>query len=305
MNLNVSTLQLLRVVAVTLSLGGVTIAQSTSSPAESAEMSAARSFIDAKDWPAAIKALKTMTDANPKNFRAWFLLGFSLHSKGEFANAVPAYRKAAESPQIRPLSRYNIACAMAKQNKVEDAFAELDLAIDAGFANLKQMKEDADLVALHADTRWAKAIRRVTPIPELVKELKFWVGEWDVFDPKGVQVGTSRIELAERGCLVVENWSNMTGGTGRSFNFVDPGTRRWHQVWVDPAGTVVRYEGMFNDGAMRLSGINQPAQGMAKKTRMTLNATREGKVHQVIEHSTDDGATWSLYFDGLYVKSAK
>jgi len=305
MNLNVSTLRALRVLVVTLALGGVTFAQSPSSPVESAEMSAARSLVDAKDWPAAVKALETITNANPKNFRAWFLLGFSLHSKGEFAKAVPAYRNAAESPQIRPLSRYNIACAMAKQNRVEDAFAELELAIDAGFANLKQMKQDADLAGLHADARWAKAVRRVTPIPELVKELKFWVGEWDVFDPKGVQVGTSRIELAERGCLVVENWSNMNGGTGRSFNFVEPSTRRWHQLWIDPSGSVVRYEGTFTDGAMRLSGTNQPAQGMAKKTRMTLNATPEGKVHQVIEHSTDGGTTWVLYFDGLYVKKSK
>jgi len=304
MNLKSSTLRVLRIVVVALSLGGVTFAQSTSRPVESAEMSAARSLVEAKDWPAAVKALETMTHANSRNFRAWFLLGFSLHSKGEFAKAVPAYRKAAESPQLRPLSQYNIACAMARQKKVEDAFAELELAIDAGFANLKQMKEDADLTALHDDARWARAVRRVIPIPELVKELKFWVGEWDVFDPKGVQVGTSRIELVERGCLVVENWSNMTGGTGRSFNFVDPGTRRWHQVWVDPAGTVVRYEGTYSDGAMRLSGSNQPAQGMAKKTRMTLKATSEGKVHQVIEHSTDDGATWLLYFDGMYVKKS-
>lgn len=287
------------------SAGGGAGQPSPSAPAPSPEMAAAAKAFEAKDWPSAIKAYDAITRSDPKNSRAWFMLGLARHSSGDSAGAIPAYRRAAENAQLRPVCLYNIACAHALSGEKDQAFAELDRAIDEGFRNLKQLDEDTDLAGLRTDARFAGARRRAAPAQELVQELDFWVGEWDVFNPQGQQVGTSKIEKVERGALIMENWSNMTGGTGRSMNFVDPATRRWHQIWVDPSGTVVRYEGALREGAMHLEGTNQPPQGKAKLTRMSLTPLADGKVRQWIEHSADNGASWTTYFDGLYTPKPK
>ncbi len=270
--------------------------------APSPEMAAADKFFEATDWPNAIKAYDAITRSDPKNARAWFMLGLSRHSNADHAAAIPAYRRAAENAQLRPVCLYNIACALALSGDKDQAFAELDNAIENGFRNLTQLDEDADLASLRSDARFAAARRRAAPTQDLVKELDFWVGEWDVFNPQGQQVGTSTIEKVERGALILEHWSNMTGGTGRSINFIDPATRRWNQIWVDPSGTVVRYEGGRRDNAMILEGTNQPPHGKPKLTRMALTPTPDGKVRQWIEHSTDNGITWTTYFDGLYTR---
>lgn len=268
-------------------------------------MAEAQKLIEAQDWSGAVKALEAITGAEPSNSRAWFLLGYSRHGLGDYEPAIAAYRTAGTNPQVRPLALYNIACARARQGKADEAFAELDLAIAAGFANGGQLASDSDFEAIRKDARFVPAVRRATPIAQLAKELSFWVGEWNVFDPGGTQVGVSRIESVERGCLIIENWSNMTGGTGRSINYVEPATRKWHQTWVDPSGTVVHYDGDLVDGVMRLAGTNTSSQGVVKQARMTLTPQPEGRVRQVIDHSTDGGKTWTLYFDGLYVPKPK
>ena len=51
---------------------------------------------------------------------------------------------------------YNLACALARQRKKEDAFSALEQAIAAGFNRASHMEDDADLESLRNDGRFAK-----------------------------------------------------------------------------------------------------------------------------------------------------
>src|ERR1051325_8984748 len=53
------------------------------------------------------------------------------------------------------------------------------------------------------------------------KQFDFWVGTWNVEDTKGNAVGKTVIERLERGCILMENWTGLKGGTGKSINFYD------------------------------------------------------------------------------------
>lgn len=56
---------------------------------------------------------------------------------------------------------------------------------------------------------------------ESFAEFDFWVGEWDVHVAGGDFAGSNVIQRAERGCVLLENWTNARGGTGSSINYVD------------------------------------------------------------------------------------
>ena len=130
-------------------------------------------------------------------------------------------------------------------------------------------------------------------------QFDFWVGEWEVFDPKGARVGTNAITRTHSGCVVAEKWTGAGGLTGSSFNIYTPSTRRWHQVWVDSSGMLLELEGEFVDGAMRLQGKGLTAKG-ATMNRVTWTPHPDGSVRQFWEMSSDAGKTWQPAFDGSY-----
>jgi hypothetical protein len=130
-------------------------------------------------------------------------------------------------------------------------------------------------------------------------QFDFWLGEWEVFGAKGARAGTNSITRAHGGCVVTESWIGAGGLTGSSFNIYTPSTRRWHQVWVDSAGTLLRLEGEFVSGAMRLQGIGLTPKG-ENLNRVTWTPRADRTLRQVWESSTDKGRTWQVVFDGVY-----
>src|SRR5687767_2162985 len=71
----------------------------------------------------------------------------------------------------------------------------------------------------------------------------FWIGEWNVFNAQGQQIGSNRISRIASGCGLLEEWQAANGGDGRSINFFDASDNQWHQVWVGGDGTVLRIAG--------------------------------------------------------------
>ena len=133
------------------------------------------------------------------------------------------------------------------------------------------------------------------------RQLDFWIGEWDVYDPDGKQVGRSRIELATGGRVVLESWTGAGGLVGSSMNFYDGEDGRWHQVWVDARGGVLRFDGSYTDGALRYAGESALPDGGRQRERLTFAPLVGGRVHQLWEQSQDDGRSWTVVFDGTYV----
>src|SRR5262249_37176221 len=59
------------------------------------------------------------------------------------------------APQY-PDAHYNLACALARQDKKVAALDSLARAVERGFNNVKHIKEDSDLKSLHEEERFKK-----------------------------------------------------------------------------------------------------------------------------------------------------
>lgn len=134
------------------------------------------------------------------------------------------------------------------------------------------------------------------------RQFDFWLGEWNVTS-NGAPAGTNSIVVIQGGCVLQENWQGAGPGgiTGSSFNLYDRERQAWHQTWVDASGTLLLLDGGLVDGAMVLEG-ERPApvgKGLVRH-RIAWTPNDDGTVRQLWEASQDDGANWSVIFDGLY-----
>ena len=116
---------------------------------------------------------------------------------------------------------------------------------------------------------------------EAFKQFDFWLGHWEVTTPDGTLAGENLITSEENGCLVLERWSSAGGGTGQSYNYYNPATEKWRQVWVSQGG-MIDYEGGLTDtGTMKLTGtITYVATGQQAPFTGEWTPNEDGTVTQ-------------------------
>ena len=131
------------------------------------------------------------------------------------------------------------------------------------------------------------------------RQFDFWIGTWDVYQPNGKKGGESRIEPIASGCALLENWEGSGGFSGKSLNNYDQTDKRWHQIWVDSSGSRLVLAGTLIDKQMVLS--SDPAVA-GPLQRITWTPNDDGSVRQLWESSADAGKTWTVAFDGKYVR---
>jgi len=148
------------------------------------------------------------------------------------------------------------------------------------------------------------AASRPCSAPEY-RQFDFWIGDWEV-TAGGQTAGTNSIHRVHGGCALQENWQGSGAGgiSGSSFNIYDQGTGQWHQTWVDANGTLLQLDGALVDGSMVLSGSRPATNGGTALHRISWTPNEDGSVRQLWETSLDDGSSWTVLFDGLYVKVA-
>jgi hypothetical protein len=276
--------------------------------AASPEMkSEANKFYQQQDWANAAKVYESITKLEPANAGAWGRLGGSLLSLGKYDRAVEALKRSVEI-NAQPTTMYNLAAAYARLNDKEKAFEWLDKAVQAGFSNLPLMTTDEDLASLRGAARFKDLISKATAnarpcsVQPLNRQFDFWVGEWNVLSTQGgQQVGTSSVQLILGDCVVFENWHGVGGGEGKSFNFYNAQKGKWQQTWVDAVGGVIEFTGEYKDGKM-LYTAETVAQNIKTLHRLTFFNLPEKRVRQFWESSTDGGKTWTVAFDGTYVR---
>lgn len=134
-------------------------------------------------------------------------------------------------------------------------------------------------------------------------DFDFWIGDWDV-TARGKKRAENLITKEMNGCILRERYKNEQGYAGESINYYDPGTRTWKQNWVDVLGGVVQYEGKLRkEGVMYMEGTSTDANGEEQMAKVTWTLLPDGRVHHVIEQSSNRGHDWKKFFDALYVKS--
>ncbi len=133
------------------------------------------------------------------------------------------------------------------------------------------------------------------------REFDFWVGEWEVFTLDGTKAGDNSIQYEENGCLVVERWTSTNGGTGQSYNYYDPGTDKWRQVWVSQAAVIDYEGGLTDDGSMQLRGeIVYQRNGQTAEFMGLWTPQEDGTVRQHFEQYDAEKNEWSPWFTGIY-----
>lgn len=131
-------------------------------------------------------------------------------------------------------------------------------------------------------------------------QFDFWLGEWSVTDSTGQFAGENSITSEQKGCVVMERWHSAKGGTGMSMNYYDSRISKWRQIWVG-LGLTLEMTGEYKAGSMVLEG---PLYYLEDKRttllRGTWTALKDGRVRQHFTESTDNGKTWTEWFDGYY-----
>lgn len=139
------------------------------------------------------------------------------------------------------------------------------------------------------------------------RQFDFWLGAWDVY-PAGSNkmIAHSLIQSLYGGCGIRENWMPLEGEGGGSLNNYDTPSGKWHQSWIDSAGTRVEYEGGMVGERMILTGEAKsgPSAGKGLLMRMTFTPMPNGNVRQLGEQSADGGQSWQPLYDFIY-KSAQ
>jgi len=135
-------------------------------------------------------------------------------------------------------------------------------------------------------------------------EFDFWLGEWDVHTANGSFAGKNRIEKAQAGCVLIENWVSVTGVPGMSMNYFDISSNEWVQVWIGAGGTQIVIRGGLGDEGLLLEGqINYVANGTSAPFRGLWTPLPDGRVRQFFEQSNDGGENWVPWFEGFYTRT--
>jgi|TARA_B100000378_G_scaffold69478_1_gene52609 hypothetical protein len=134
-------------------------------------------------------------------------------------------------------------------------------------------------------------------------DFDFWVGEWEVFDSAtGEKLGEDIIQKIESGCLLLEHWKSVSGGTGTSLNYYNPVTREWRQVWVSEGRYAIDIVGGIRSGSMVLEGSIYNFAGAVWDFRGNWTPRPDGSVRQFFEQFNHDSNDWATWFDRRYVR---
>lgn len=243
---------------------------------------------------------------------AWYALAVEAREAGDRATAARAL-DAAEAVEYSPprigLERARLAVA---GDEPEAAVRQLQALADGGFRAVGVITGDPLLSSLAGrpdfDTLVSTLSKAAYPCEhqEQFREFDFWAGEWDVHDASGQLAGRNVIAASHRGCVLVENWTSASGGTGMSMNWLDHEKDEWVQVWIDSSGGQIEIRGGLTDEGMRLTGqIHYTGNGTTAPFRGLWTPLPDGRVRQFFEQSNDGGETWQPWFEGFYSRAGQ
>ena len=285
---------------------GVARAQTVSPHPDAAPANAA--YV-AKDWAKAADLYGHITASEPKNGRAWYRLGVSLHGKGDHEQAITALEKSIENGAPNFLAEYQIALCYASLKLNDKTQEYLERTLRDGFGQPELMMSDAELNAMRSEPSFQKLVeqakRNQSPCTYATenRQFDFWVGEWNVVTTQGgMPAGTSKIERILNDCVILENWASLNNPyQGKSYNTYNTSLKRWEQFWVDNSQGMIHFYGELKDGIMDYWTDEIP-QSNGQKLKRHLQFIPQGpdRVRQFSQGSTDGGKTWTTEYDFTY-----
>jgi len=132
------------------------------------------------------------------------------------------------------------------------------------------------------------------------RDFDFVLGEWDFLTADGKKIGEQVYTKKEEGCLILEEWTTLSGSTGTGMTFVDPATNLWRQVWMSPAFHI-DYSGSVNEnGDMILEGTMYPNNGeKSSAVRGVWAKQSDGTIRQEFLKYDNKIREWQSFFLGF------
>jgi len=265
----------------------------------------------ARRWPEAADLYRRLVTRSDASWYTWYRLGMS-ELPIAVARAIPAFARSAHlgPPGARASAFERLGQAYGDVGRADSAYAALDSALAQG-DRLRGLATDTAFAALRRDAGFAAfaahadSVSRPCAYRSEARSLDFWLGDWVVRTRGGMQVGTSHEELALDACVLVENWSSVSGSTGRSINAFNRTSGHWEQTWFDDQGGTIEFrDGVASAGQVQFLAKVRETDGRPSERRLTFTLLPDHRVRQFSERSTDGGKTWGVEYDFYYEHAA-
>jgi hypothetical protein len=132
------------------------------------------------------------------------------------------------------------------------------------------------------------------------RQLDFWVGDWTVTYPGMPGSAASKVFLDLDKCLLVESWDGGKGHSGKNMFAYSSDDKSWHGMFADNQGHVHVFDGKVSSGSAEFTGPSRNSNGQVVLNRIKVVRVAANKVEQSWEKSADNGATWTMEFQGEY-----
>jgi hypothetical protein len=247
--------------------------------------------------------------AAPKDASEWFTLAQEARRNDQLREAHAALDNA-EQLGFQPVRvAFERARLLTLGDKPEQAVATLQAVADSGFTAVGFITGDPILGTLAGNPDYDALVAAMAELAypcendDAFRAFDFWVGDWVVHGPAGNLAGSNTIEPAQRGCVLIENWTSASGGTGMSINYLDKASGEWVQVWNAEGGSQINIRGgMTEEGMLLVGTLHSVANDTTVPFRGLWTPLDDGRVRQFFEQSLDDGETWTPWFEGFYTR---
>lgn len=130
-------------------------------------------------------------------------------------------------------------------------------------------------------------------------QFDFWIGDWDAFDVGNEKIPSAhvRVDRILDGCVLHEDYQDLSGQKGQSFTIYDVQRKLWHQSWVTNRGSLLVIEGKLEGDQIVLSGVDD-SRGNALVRGVWKPVS--GGVRETAAISSDNGKTWKPWFDIIF-----
>lgn len=132
------------------------------------------------------------------------------------------------------------------------------------------------------------------------RDFDFIVGRWDFKTMDGYKVGEQVISKEGEGCAIIEEWTEVSGITGRGISFVDPKTGLWRQIWMSSRFHIDYSGGLNESGAMVLEGTMYPTTGnTSSSVRGVWTKQPDGSIKKEFMRLDETNNKWITFFAGF------
>lgn len=115
-----------------------------------------------KDPEFEIQFCKEILRSDANHFEALALLGDAYTRNGDYAKGLEMDLRLSRLKPDNKLIRYNLACSYALTGQKDKALLNLHKAIELGYSDIEQLRQDRDLDALKSDPRFQNLIKQLS-----------------------------------------------------------------------------------------------------------------------------------------------